>query len=194
MAFVAAAYWDLEARSTRARSPRGSSRSTVSGSRRVATSATTESCATEVVRLDEEAARGLAARSSTAVLVRSVEEKPYSAAPLRRSRPRRCSRRRAASSASPRRRRCASPSVCTRRLHHLHAHRLDDALRVRPRRSSSQARSSSARSTCRTGRAATTKVKNAQEAHEAIRPAGERSAAPQRWRASWTRTSLRSTS
>ena len=61
------------------------------------------------------------------------------------------------------------------RLHHLHAHRLDDALRGGGRGGARAGdASSTAPTTSRRSRGATTrKVKNAQEAHEAIRPAGD---------------------
>ena len=62
------------------------------------------------------------------------------------------------------------------RPHHLHAHRLHVARRIR--RSSAargQIRRCTATTTCPTSRATyRSKVKNAQEAHEAIRPAGDR--------------------
>ena len=67
------------------------------------------------------------------------------------------------------------PAAVRERLHHLHAHRLDDA--VASRRSTPPARrpaSCTATPTSpRRPRQYTRKVKNAQEAHEAIRPAGE---------------------
>ena len=61
------------------------------------------------------------------------------------------------------------------RLHHLHAHRLDHAVRApRSTRPGSRSASCTARSTCPTRpRTYASKVKNAQEAHEAIRPAGD---------------------
>ena len=67
------------------------------------------------------------------------------------------------------------PAAVRERLHHLHAHRLDDAVGVgadrgaRARPSSSTAPTRSPSSRAGTAR----KVKNAQEAHEAIRPAGD---------------------
>jgi DNA topoisomerase-1 len=64
------------------------------------------------------------------------------------------------------------------RLHHLHAHRLDDAVGHGAQAARSQI-GAYGPSTCPTQpRTYAKKVKNAQEAHEAIRPAGETRSAP----------------
>ena len=101
---------------------------------------------------------------------------PTPASPTRRSAPRRCSRRPAASSAiGASAHDVGGPAALRERLHHLHAYRLHDAVgdggRARPGR---RPATSTARSTSRTRpRIYASKVKNAQEAHEAIRPAGD---------------------
>ena len=67
------------------------------------------------------------------------------------------------------------PAPVRARLHHLHAHRLDDAVRDGADRGAAQAASCTAPTTSRTApRRYERKVKNAQEAHEAIRPSGDR--------------------
>ena len=78
------------------------------------------------------------------------------------------------------------------RLHHLHAHRLDDAVGVgaRPRRAR-RPRSCTAPSIVPAApRRYERKVKNAQEAHEAIRPAGRRVPHARRGAASSRATSM----
>jgi DNA topoisomerase-1 len=65
------------------------------------------------------------------------------------------------------------------RLHHLHAYRLDDAVGDGARRGPAQARELyGAEYVPAEPRATTRKVKNAQEAHEAIRPPATASARP----------------
>ena len=138
---------------SRARSRRSSSRSRASASRRAATSATTASSRATCSRSTRTAARTLAAALDGAPFaVRSVEEKPYTPQPggavhdLD-----------AAAGGEPQAPLLVAdddarrPAALRERLHHLHAHRLDDAVgvgaRPRParRRPSSTAPSSSRR-------------------------------------------------
>ena len=174
-----AGYWDIRGR-LRSRHVRGAARraSTASASRRAATSPSRASCASdELVRLDEAEARGLAAElEGLTFAVRSADEKPYTrrpAAPFMTSTlQQEASRKLRFTLADDDARR---PAPVRERLHHLHAHRLDDAVgvgahgraRARPSSSTAPTRSRSA------PRRYTRKVKNAQEAHEAIRPAGD---------------------
>ena len=103
----------------------------------------------------------------------------------RRSPRRRCSRNRAASCASPRRARWPSRNGSTSAATSPTC--VPTARTCRSRRSPRRAprsASSTARSTCPTEpRAYRSKVKNAQEAHEAIRPAGDRIRTPDAVRA-----------
>ena len=81
------------------------------------------------------------------------------------------------------------------RLHHLHAYRLDDAVGDRADRGSGQARELyGARLRARRAAQYDRKVKNAQEAHEAIRPAGDCSARRPQLRGELGATSPGSTS
>ena len=67
------------------------------------------------------------------------------------------------------------PAAVRERLHHLHAHRLDDAVGVGAHGGALAGRArSTGRSTCPAApRRYERQVKNAQEAHEAIRPSGD---------------------
>ena len=140
MAFVAADWWDIEATfdpesfDGAARQP-----STASASRRAATSAPTASCAaSDVVQLDEDGARGLAERARG----RLVQRRPRRAQAVRAPAEPAVHDLDAAAGGEPQaplhradddaRR----PAPLRERLHHLHAHRLDDAVGVgaRPRR------------------------------------------------------------
>jgi DNA topoisomerase I len=64
------------------------------------------------------------------------------------------------------------PKPVRERAHHLHAYRLDQPGKVAIDAARDLVRPSTAASTCRPAARLSTKVKNAQEAHEAIRPAG----------------------
>ena len=72
------------------------------------------------------------------------------------------------------------PRPVRARLHHLHAHRLDHAVghRARPRPAPRSRELYGADYLPDAPRVYASKVKNAQEAHEAIRPAGETASAP----------------
>ena len=99
----------------------------------------------------------------------------------RRSRPRRCSRRPAASCGSPRRARWRSRSGSTSRATSRTCGPTARTCRSRrsPRRAA-RSGSSTATTTCpQDARAYRSKVKNAQEAHEAIRPAGDQIRSPE---------------
>ena len=175
MAFRAAQWWDIEATFDPSRSRRGSSPSKASASRRAATSARTASCATTTRSSSTRAAR---AGSPTARRIRRSRraaraEALFAPAEPRRSSRRRCSRRRAASSATPRRRRCASRSASTRTATSTCA---PTRRRCRSRRSWQRAPGDRAlRPEYVPDEAAQyeRKVKNAQEAHEAISPSGD---------------------
>ena len=127
-----------------------------------------------VAVLDERAARGSRRdRRRDRTSCRS-RRSPTRSARRRRSRRARCSRRPAASCGSPRAARCASPRRSTRTASSRTC--VPTRRRSPRRRSRARARSSgttTAPSSCRAKpRHYKTKVKNAQEAHEAIRPAG----------------------
>ena len=135
----------------------------------------------------EDDARGLAdrPRGRGVRASRSVEEKPYTRRPappfmtstLQQEASRKLRLQLAADDAR-------RPAPLRERLHHLHAHRLDDAVRVgahgRPRRQAAELYGAE----CGPGepRRYERRVKNAQEAHEAIRPAGDRFRTPRRGR------------
>ncbi len=105
---------------------------------------------------------------------------PTRVAPTRRSAPRRCSRRRPASSASAPPARCRSPSGSTRAATSPICVRTPRRCR-RPRSTPPAPRSPSSTAPAYLPdepRVYASKVKNAQEAHEAIRPAGERFKTP----------------
>ena len=179
MEFVSAAYWDIEGLlRSRAASGRGSFNSTGSGSRRAATSAPTRSSSGEDVRqLGEDDARALAAALESAdFAVRSVEEKPYTrrpAAPFMTST--------LQQEASRKLRFTAQTAMRV-------AQRLYERGYITYMRTDSTTLSETALTAARTQarelygqefvpdapRRYDRKVKNAQEAHEAIRPAGER--------------------
>ena len=120
-----------------------------------------------------------AARSRSAGSTRS----PTAAVRTRRSPPRRCRWRPAASSAGPPRRRCGWRSGCTRTATSPTC--APTRRTCRRRRSTppgSRPASSTATPTSRPRRAATaSKAKGAQEAHEAIRPAGDSFRTPGSW-------------
>ena len=168
-----AGYWDITASSIPARSRRGSPPS-ASAWRRAATSA-----GRAQVRRARAARRGRGARARRGArgltfAVRSADEKPYTRgrgavhdldaaaggepqAPLQ-----------LADDDAGR------PAPLRERLHHLHAHRLDDAVGGRAdRRPPPGRRALRPDSIPDAPRQYTRKVKNAQEAHEAIRPAGD---------------------
>ena len=147
-----------------------------------------------IVVLDEDAARGLAERLGGATFERPhADEKPYTrrpAAPFRTSTLQQEASRKLRFTRADDDARRAAP--LRERLHHLHAHRLDVALRsgadggARARRPSSTAPTTCPRSRGRTQR----EVKNAQEAHEAIRPAGDRFRTPDEVRGELDRDEL----
>ena len=87
----------------------------------------------------------------------------------------------------------ARPAALRERPHHLHAHRLDDAVDTAlDGGARAGARALRRRSTCPTApRRYEREVKNAQEAHEAIRPAGDASARPDGLRGELERDELR---
>jgi DNA topoisomerase-1 len=122
---------------------------------------------------------------------------PTRVARPRRSPPRRCSRRPPASCGCRAKQRDARrPAALRERLHHLHAHRLGDhAVGVRALGRAAQARDLyGADYVPDSPRRYTAKVKNAQEAHEAIRPAGDHFRTPARSPASCAARTSRSTS
>ena len=147
IAFRTASYWDLDAhlrrrrRSTTARifPARLHSRRRRAGRPRAATSTAAgraqarraTSCTSTRPRAEALAARLQGSRFDGRL---ASSRSPTAAARTRRSAPRRCSRRPAASSASPRSGRCGRAAALRERLHHLHAYRLDDAVRDRDRR------------------------------------------------------------
>ena len=131
----------------------------------------------EVVLLDEPAASGLVAALDGADFpVACVEERPYRrspAAPFMTSTLQQEAARKLRFSAQ-RTMQCR-PAPVRAGLHHLHEDRLDDALRHRRAGGPEQATSLyGAASVPAAPRIYRSKVKNAQEAHEAIRPAGDR--------------------
>ena len=88
------------------------------------------------------------------------------------------------------------PAALRERLHHLHAYRLDRAVGTR-RSTAARAQAAElygAEYVPDVPRVYTSKAKNAQEAHEAIRPAGDPSAPRPRWPVSCAATSSGSTS
>ena len=187
MAFRARDYWDLdgtfapadaEAGRPGRRSPRRSSASTARGSPPAATSTRRPAARpANVVHLDEAGARGLAARlDGRAFAVQGVEEKPYRRSPVPAvhdldaaagGRPQAALVRAAG--------RCASRSGCTRTATSpICAPTRRRCPRPRSPRPGRRPASCTATPTCRTSRGIyNRKVKNAQEAHEAIRPAGD---------------------
>ena len=188
MAFRVASYWDLEGTfdagerhepadvprpaALRRRRPRRAGLAT-SARRR----ADRRGRDAKVVHLDRGRAEALAAAlRDTTFAVRSVESKPYTRTPYA---PFRTTTLQQEAVPQARLRRLGDDvgraAALRERLHHLHAHRLDDAVgdgaSARPGR---RCASSTAPSTSPTRpRVYASKVKNAQEAHEAIRPAGD---------------------
>ena len=186
MAFRAAAYWDIEgdvrppragqrrdftADAGRRRRPPGRHRPRLRRGRPAWLRRRRRCTSTRRRR-----ARDRRALADAPFAVRWVEEKPYRrrpAAPFITSTLQQEAGRKLRFSASTTMQRGAA--AVRERLHHLHAHRLDDAV-ARPR-------STAARSQARElygddyvpaePRRYERKVKNAQEAHEAIRPAGD---------------------
>ena len=196
MRFRSGQWYDLEGRRSLARGPavprRRSSSSTASGSPRAATSIPRPARSPRARGERRRAARrgrGRRARRPAARRrvhrhvgrVRSV----HRAAARRRSPRRRCSRSRAASCASPRRARCRSRSASTSVASSPTCEPTARTCRSR--------RSRAARTAIREQygeeylpaepRTYRSKVKNAQEAHEAIRPAGDRIRTPDEVRA-----------
>ena len=180
IAFVRASYWDLEG-DPRPRARFDARLVAVDGAR-VATGRdfgidgrlTTEGA----VALDEAAAASLATGLADATFaVRSVEEKPYRRSPaapfMTSTLQQEASRKLRMSSA---RSRCASPSGCTRTATsptcaptRRRCRRRRSRRRVQPPREIFGAENVAGRRP----RQYTRKVKNAQEAHEAIRPSGD---------------------
>ena len=138
----------------------------------------------DVVVLDEAGAHGAGrrARRTPTFAVRSVERKPYRrrpAAPFITSTfQQEAGRKLRLSSAQAMRLRAVA---VRERLHHLHAYRQHHAVGHRAERGAHRdLASATATSTCPTRpRQYASKVKNAQEAHEAIRPAGDTFRSPE---------------
>src|SRR6476620_11103913 len=121
MAFRKASYWDVEGDFA----PQGSTgqaftaRLSAVDAKRVATGRDFDDAGqlkgANVVHLDDATAHAIAEGvRAAAVSVTDVQEKPYTRRPSRRSPPRRCSRRPAASCACPARTPCGWPSGSTR--------------------------------------------------------------------------------
>ena len=148
--------------------------------------------------LDEASARRLAeALEGRNLTVESVESKPYTRkpyAPFMTSHP--AAGRRAASCASPPTARCAAPSGSTRTATSptCAPTRPRSPSRRSPRPARRPASSTATQYVPAEPRQYTRKVKNAQEAHEAIRPAGESFRTPARSPARSTATTSGSTS
>ena len=189
-------------RSRRARataSTPGWSRSTAAGSPPAATSAGTasRSRASTASHLDEAAARGAGRRAARTppFAVRSVEDKPYTPPPggaVHDLDPAAGGQPQAAVDRADRD--AGGAAAVRERLHHLHAHRLDDAVgvgaRPRPGRRPRELYGAGVRAR-RAAPVRPRKVKNAQEAHEAIRPSGDVVPhARRRWPASCSRDEL----
>ena len=158
----------------------GSSRSTAAASPPAATSAATASRSRRFdgVQLDEAARARPGRRAARArpFAVRSVEDKPYArrpSAPFMTSTLQQEASRKLRMTAQTRD--AGRAAAVRERLHHLHAYRLDDAVGVGAERG---ARAGPRASTAPeyvpdVPRRYERKVKNAQEAHEAIRPSGD---------------------
>ena len=166
------------------RSAPGSPRSTGAASPRAATSTTAGSSrsARASCTSTRRGATRLVAGLDDADVRRPRRSRPSRtrAAPRRRSPPRRCSRRRAASCGCRRARRCASRRGCTRTA-------TSPTCVPTPRRCRTQAIDAARRQAAElygaeyvpdAPRVYASKAKGAQEAHEAIRPAGDHSARP----------------
>ena len=143
-----------------------------------------------VVQLDEARAARSSRRASPTRRSPSVPSTSgrTGASPPRLSARRRSSRRRAGSSGSRADDDARRSAPLRSGLHHVHADRLDDPLRVGDRRGARAGRRALRRG-LRPGEAASygRAVANAQEAHEAIRPAGDTFRTPTELRASSTR-------
>ena len=130
-----------------------------------------------VVHLDRARAEALVDRPRRTRRSRSARSRrsPTAASPTRRSARPRCSRRPPASSATAPRDHVGRAAALRERLHHLHAHRLHDAVGDggRRRRARQARELYGAEYVPDKPRTYASKVKNAQEAHEAVRPAGE---------------------
>ena len=197
IAFRSASYWDLEAEFATAEhgkerlpdSPTSFTATllTVDGTRvaqgRDFTPQRLNCAAADVLHLDGAGAAALAARlrdDAASFRVSRSSASRTAARRTRRSAPPRCSRRPPASSGSPPSTRCRWRSGCTRTATSpICGPTRSSSRRPRSTPPASRPASSTAPSTCRTRRATyASKVKNAQEAHEAIRPAGDRFRTP----------------
>ena len=189
MAFRSAEYWDINAPRWRSQSKPATGPRTFSATLialdgdRIATGKDFEPTTGQVrpgagvVHLDGDGARGLAARlEGRPFTVTRVEEKPYRRRPyapfITSTLQQEAARKLRFSVAADDAHRAAA---VRERLHHLYAYRLGEPLRDRDRRGP-HGRSPSCTATGNVPpqpRRYTGKVKNAQEAHEAIRPAGD---------------------
>jgi len=189
MAFRSANYWDILATLavlTSADGPRTFNatltRSTASGSRPARTRADTGRPRSGVVHLDEDGARGsgarLAGRRSRSP---GSRRSPTGASRTPRSSPPPCSR-------SARKMRFASaqddahgPAALRERLHHLYAYRLVNLSESAIAAARTQIATCTATRPSRAAPSLHLEVKNAQEAHEAIRPPVTPSGPPVSW-------------
>ena len=188
MAFRSGEYWDLEATFEAKGARFGATLSALDG-RRLATGKDfdpltgqlTAAAATTAVHLDEAGARGLAERLTGADFsVASVESKDWKQsphAPFMTSTLQQEAGRKLRYGRGPHH--VAGPEALRAGLHHLHADRLHHPLGAgRVRRPGRDPGALRRRPDAGPTSALRPKVKNAQEAHEAIRPAGDRFRGP----------------